>query len=334
MLWVTLDHCMPAPPTAIAARARFWYSAFGLVLTLTLISWGGVVTTMEAGLAVPDWPSSFGSFDPVATGYSDPANPDARWWHVPAILAEHGHRLLGAVVGLWVIGLVLWTWIADPRKWMRYLALAALGLIVAQGILGGLRVIWESLDLAVVHAMGAQLVFSSAAALTLFTSGDWLTRFPPGSIGALTVVQPDITLRKLTILTTAAVLVQILFGALLRHPGAGVDLTFILVHVTGSVVALTLILVTAAHIRNHCASNQLLSRGASVMIAMLIAQMLLGVFALIVILYDSLQVSRSLAQMVLSSAHLAVGAVLMATVVCVMVCSLWHDQGQAVPEAS
>lgn len=319
---------MPANPTAFAARPRFWYSAFGLVLTLILVSWGGVVTTMEAGLAVPDWPSSFGSLDPFATGYSDPTNPDARWWHVPEILAEHGHRLLGALVGLWVMGLAGWTWLADPRKWMRILAVVVLGLIVAQGVLGGLRVVWESLNLAVVHAMGAQLVFSTATVVMLPTSGMWLKRYPPGSAVATAAGPPvdsDATLRNLAVLTTAAVFVQILLGALLRHRGAGVDLTFILIHVTGSVIALCLILAVAARIRSHCGSNPLLNRGAWIMIACLITQMLLGVFALTVILYDATQVDRSLAQIVLSSSHLAVGAILMAAVVCVMVCSLQRD---------
>lgn len=316
---------MPASSTAFAARPRFWYSVCGLALTLILVSWGGVVTTMEAGLAVPDWPSSFGSLDPFATGYSDPANPDARWWHVPEILAEHGHRLLGALVGLWVMGLAGWTWLADPRKWMRILALVLFGLIVTQGVLGGLRVVWESLNLAVVHAMGAQLVFSTAAVVMLPTSRLWLKRYPPGSVlpaVATHQVDADATLRKLAILTTAAVFMQILLGALLRHRGAGVDLTFILIHVTGSVIALCLILALAARVRSHCGSNPLLNRGAWIMIACLISQMLLGVFALTVILYDATQVDRSLAQVVLSSAHLTVGAILMATVVCVMVCSL------------
>ncbi|MDE2833131.1 MAG: COX15/CtaA family protein [Bacteroidota bacterium] len=322
---------MPASPNAFAPRARFWYSGIGLVLTLVLVGWGGVVTTIEAGLAVPDWPSSFGSLDPFATGYSDPANADVRWWEVPDILAEHGHRLLGALVGLWVVGLMAWTWIADPRQWMRILTAASLGLVVAQGILGGLRVLWESLDLAIVHAMGAQLVFSTTTLAILPISGLWLRRYPPGT--AITSAQIDHQLRTLAVLTAIAVFVQIFLGALLRHRGAGVDLTFVLIHVTGSVVALSLSLMTAARIRNRYASNKLLSRGAWVMIACLIAQMLLGIFALTIILYDATQVARSLAQIVLSSAHLAVGAVLMASVVCVMVCSLRNDVGLPWPVA-
>lgn len=331
LLYVTLSLFMPAAPTAFAPKARFWYSIFGLVLILVLVGWGGVVTTMEAGLAVPDWPSSFGSLDPIATGYSDPANPDAHWWQVPQILAEHGHRLLGALVGLWVVGLVVWTWIADSRKWMWLLTTTALGLVIAQGVLGGLRVIWESLNLAVVHAMGAQLVFSTVAVATMPTSKLWLKWYPPGVDSR--PAQTDQSLRTLAVLTTAAMFVQIFLGALLRHRGAGVDLTFILVHVAGSVAALSLILVTAARVRSRFASNQLLSRGAWVMVACLIAQMLLGVFALTVVLYDATQVDRSLAQIILSSSHLAVGAILMASVVCVMVCSMKQDASFESPAA-
>lgn len=270
---------------------------------------------MDAGLAVPDWPSSFGSFDPFATGYSDPENPDARWWHVPPVLAEHGHRLLGALVGLWVVGLTLWTWMADGRRWMRYLALGTLGLVILQGVMGGLRVVWQSLDLAVVHAMGAQLFFSTVAALTLYTSGLW-------QVHAVSSVTPYRRIRTLAVATAIAIYVQILLGALLRHPGAGVNITFILVHVTGSIIALSLILATCAHIRSHFSANVLLRRGGWTMLACVIAQMILGMFALVVILYDAGQVDRSLAQVVFASSHLVVGTLLMGTSACVMLSSL------------
>ena len=270
---------------------------------------------MEAGLAVPDWPASFGSFDPIATGYSDPHNPDARWWHVPPILAEHGHRLLGALVGLWVMGLVLWTWMADHRRWMHILVLGALVLVILQGVLGGLRVIWSSLDLALVHAMGAQLFFATAAALTLFTSRVW-------QVHTMDSTAPARRLRMLATITAVAVYVQILLGALLRHPGAGADMTFILVHVSGSVIALSLILATYVHIRNHFSGSALLQHGGAVMMACVIAQMILGLLALMVILYDVSQADRSLAQVVLSSSHLVVGTLLMGASACVMLCSL------------
>src|SRR5690554_6485033 len=128
--------------------ARFWYTIALYATTVVLIGWGGFVTSIDAGLAVPDWPTSFNSYDPF--------NPWPEWWTLTPVLAEHGHRLLGALVGLLTIGLAVWTWRFDERRWMRRLGFGALVLVILQGTLGGLRVVFASLDLAVVHACVAQ----------------------------------------------------------------------------------------------------------------------------------------------------------------------------------
>lgn len=306
---------MVTSSSTLSSRWRYHYAAGGLALCLILVSWGGVVTSIEAGLAVPDWPTSFGSYDPLATGYSDPADPDARWWQVGPILAEHGHRLLGALVGLWVVGLALWTLIGDSRRWVRIVAVSAVGLVVAQGILGGLRVIWTSMDLAVVHAMGAQLFFCTAAALTLFNSRMWLEHSIESS--------PKISrLRALTIATAAAVYIQILLGALLRHPGDGVDLTFVTIHASGSVIALSLVIATCGYIREYFNDKPILNRGAWWMLISLGVQMVLGMVTLTVLLFDSGQGTRSLVQVILSSSHLVVGTILMGSCACVMLGTL------------
>lgn len=306
---------MATSSSTLSSRWRYHYAAGGLALCLILVSWGGVVTSIEAGLAVPDWPTSFGSYDPLATGYSDPADPDARWWQVGPILAEHGHRLLGALVGLWVVGLALWTLIGDSRRWVRIVAVSAVGLVVAQGILGGLRVIWTSMDLAVVHAMGAQLFFCTAAALTLFNSRMWLEHSIESS--------PKISrLRALTIATAAAVYIQILLGALLRHPGDGVDLTFVTIHASGSVIALSLVIATCGYIREYFNDKPILNRGAWWMLISLGVQMVLGMVTLTVLLFDSGQGTRSLVQVILSSSHLVVGTILMGSCACVMLGTL------------
>ena len=284
---------------------------FGLHLCLILVSWGGVVTSIEAGLAVPDWPTSFGSYDPITTGFSDPDNPDIRWWQVGPILAEHGHRLIGALVGLWIIGFALWTFIADQRQWVRLTAVTAVGLVLLQGTLGGLRVIWESLDLAVAHAMGAQLFFSTAAVLTLSNSQTWFEH-------SLDESPKILGLRKLAIVTGIAIYLQILLGALLRHPGAGIDINFIVVHVVGSVLALSLVLITCGYIREHFRDLSLLNRGAWWMLVSVGTQILLGVAALIILLYDSGTNQRSLLQVILSSGHLVLGTILMGSCACVI----------------
>ena len=294
---------------------RYSYAASGLVLCLILVSWGGVVTSIEAGLAVPDWPSSFGSYDPIVTGFNDPENPDLRWWQVGPILAEHGHRILGALVGLWIVGLSLWTFLRDPRAWVRILSLAAVGLVCVQGTLGGLRVVWESLNLAVVHAMGAQLFFSTAAALTLVNSRRW---FQHPIVGIPKLSQ----LRTLAIATAVAVYVQILLGALLRHPGDGIELNFVIIHAVGSIVALSLIIVTYGLIREYFKDQSILNRGAWWMLICLGLQMILGIVALTVLLYDSGHGARSFAQVFLSSSHLVVGTILMGSCACVMLATL------------
>jgi len=311
---------MESSPT-LHSRWRFRYAAFGLLLCLILISWGGVVTSIEAGLAVPDWPTSFGSYDLIATGYSDPNNPNVRWWQVGPILAEHGHRLVGALVGLWIIGFALWTFIVDVRRWVQITAISAVGLVILQGTLGGLRVIWESLDLAVAHAMGAQLFFSTATVLTLSNSRMWFEH-------SLERSSKILRLRNFAILTGGVVYLQILLGALLRHPGAGIEINFIVVHVVGSVLALSLILITCGYIREHFRNISLLNRGAWWMLISLSVQILLGVVALIILLYDAGASQRSLFQIFLSSSHVVIGTILMSSCACVIATTLKLNREQ------
>ncbi len=269
-----------------------------MVLCLTLIGWGGWVTSIDAGLAVPDWPTSFGSLDPFATGFNDPANPASKWWQVTPILAEHGHRLLGALLGLWALGLVLWTWRAEPRRGVKLLALAVLGLVVLQGILGGLRVLWVSMDLAVVHALGAQIFFASIMAMAVVSSAEWVRR-------EVAWHAPRVLVR-LSLWTAFALFAQILLGALLRHPGGGVHLGFVLTHVGGSIAVLVLIVLLFSRLQKR----GLLRRWAWSLMGALSIQLMLGIMALLVLFYEESLGVRSLWQVILNSAHLMVGTLL------------------------
>lgn len=297
-------------PVTRWTRRRYRYSILAVAASVALIAWGGLVTSIDAGLAVPDWPSSFGSYDPLATGFEDPADPGARWWDRLPILAEHGHRLLGALVGLLTIGLAFWTWRADPRRWMRRLGFAALGLVVVQGLLGGLRVVWVSLDLAVVHALTAQLFFSLLVALTLFTSPGWLR------VESVPTASPQTRrLGQLAVATVAALYAQIILGALLRHTGAGVDLWFAGTHITGALVVLGLVLATFGHVRQHFSTYRLLNQAAWFMLGSVAAQLMLGFSAFTVLLVETQLAQRSAMQVILNSSHLVVGALLMASAV-------------------
>lgn len=299
-----------AYPTTNELRWRHRFSLLTVGVTVLLISWGGLVTSIDAGLAVPDWPASFGSYDPFQTGFEDPTDPSARWWHRLPILAEHGHRLIGALVGLLTVVLALWTWRADRRRWMRWLGFAALGLVIVQGVLGGLRVIWVSLDLAVVHACTAQIYFSLLVAMTLFTSRGWAQAdsVPPGDASSR-------RLGWLGLATVAMLYVQIILGALLRHPGAGVSPLFAGIHITGAFTVFGLVLATFLVVYKHFDGYRLLRRGTWAMLGLVLAQIALGFTAYIVLLYEAPQALRSVWQIVLNTSHLVVGAFLMASTV-------------------
>ena len=131
---------MPVDPPRAEIRWRYRFTVLTGLSTILLMAWGAFVTSINAGLAVPDWPSSFNSYDPF--------NPWPEWWKLTPVLAEHGHRLLGMLTGALTLILAVWTWIAEPRGWLKKLAIIALVLVSLQGVLGGLRVVWLSLDLA------------------------------------------------------------------------------------------------------------------------------------------------------------------------------------------
>lgn len=282
-------------------RRRF--SVLTVVFTALLISWGGFVTSINAGMAVPDWPSTFGSYDPFKTGLQG-------WWRQTPVLAEHGHRLLGALVGLCTLVLAGWTWLKDPRRWMRGLGLSALVLVIVQGVLGGIRVTENSIALAAIHASMAQIFFSLLVAMTLFTTTGWLrARHRPASRA------PAASLRRLTLATAGLLYGQIVLGALLRQFGHGIDQTFALIHITGAFVVTGFVFATFVSIQKHFDDTPPLKRGGWAMLLMLGLQFALGLFAYLVLINDMAQSIRSGLQIILTVAHVIVGALLMAATV-------------------
>ncbi|MBO6576341.1 MAG: COX15/CtaA family protein [Rhodothermales bacterium] len=269
-------------------RARFRFTIAAIAAAVGLLAWGAFVTSIDAGLAVPDWPTSFDSYDPF--------NPWPGWWKVTPILAEHGHRLAGALVGLFTLVLALWTWRSDDRAWMRRLGMAALVLVIFQGVLGGLRVALVSLDLAVVHACVAQLFFATLAAMALFTSGLWQRPGPA----------PTINLPKAGWLAAGAVYVQIILGALLRHPGTGIDPLLAGLHISWAFVALFAVVV---HVKVLRSASGLRTLGG-VLLATVVAQVALGFVAYFVLLDEAGVLQPSNLQVVVNSLHLVIGAAL------------------------
>lgn len=176
-------------------------------ITLPLLFIGGLVTSLGVGLAVPDWPTTF--------GYNMFLYPWSKM--IGGIFYEHSHRLVASSVGVLTIVLAVTLWWKDSRAWLRWLGVFALGLVIFQGVLGGLRVVLLQQTLAIIHACFAQAFFALTVCLAVFTSSEWRGEMP----------QPTVAdggrLRRLAAMTTGFIYVQAIFGAVLRHTGERID---------------------------------------------------------------------------------------------------------------
>ncbi len=172
------------------------------VATLFLICSGGMVTSKGVGLAVPDWPTTF--------GYNMFLFPVSKW--VGGILFEHTHRLIASAVGFLTIILTIWLWRSESRKWVRNLGVIALGAVVLQGVLGGLRVTMLKDEIGIFHACLAQGFLGLVVLIAVTTSRFWKTL-------ANVVVDPKKirTIETIAITTTVAIYAQLALGATMRH---------------------------------------------------------------------------------------------------------------------
>ncbi len=171
--------------------------------TFPLIFMGGLVTSHSAGMSVPDWPNSY--------GYNMFLFPPRLW--VGGILYEHTHRLMASFVGVCAIALTIVAWKTEDRRWVRWLATSVLGMVIFQGVLGGLRVVLVKLDLAIVHACVAQAFFCLAALVCVVTSRWWI------EAPDLSDYSPRIV--PLAIACVVIVYGQLVVGAVMRHNQAG-----------------------------------------------------------------------------------------------------------------
>src|SRR5947208_3708623 len=149
-------------------RYRKWLTLFAwltCVSTLLLICSGGMVTSKNVGLAVPDWPTTF--------GYNMFLFPVSRW--VGGILFEHTHRLIGSLVGFLTIILAVWLWLCEDRRWVRNLGVIAVIGVILQGILGGLRVTMMKDQIGIFHACVAQAFLGLLVFIALATTKLWLS---------------------------------------------------------------------------------------------------------------------------------------------------------------
>ncbi len=182
--------------------------AVGLTVVVFPLIWvGGLVTTYDAGMAVPDWPTTY--------GWNMFAYPASTWLFGPFdLMVEHSHRLLASTSGLIAIGLVAAAWKLDRRPWFRWWAVGVLLLVIAQGVLGGVRVLLDERMVAKIHGCVGPAFFALAAVTAVMTSRWWFApregvSAPSGRVGKGVAV--------LASLLCAMGYVQLVFGAQLRH---------------------------------------------------------------------------------------------------------------------
>lgn len=195
----------PAEPPSQAAQR--WLARFAIVAALAvapLLFFGGLVTSTNSGIAVPDWPTTFGAqmfFYPMGSE----TNPD--------VYLEHTHRLFGTLVGLTTLVLLVWTSVRERWTWPTKVVLAAFVLVCIQGVLGGLRVLHNDRLMAMLHGILAQPVFALIVALAAYLT----PTFQQYSTNTGTDPKAARRLKKFATALLNALILQLIFGALARH---------------------------------------------------------------------------------------------------------------------
>lgn len=280
-------------------------------LAFLLVIAGGLVTSNNAGLAVPDWPTSFGNWFKAHM--------------VGGVKYEHTHRLIAEAVGFLTIVVAVWTWLVDKRRWMRWLTVGAVAGVVLQGVLGGLTVLnFLPPAISTAHATVGQTMFCVLAAIAVFTSRSWLVE--PAE--RITKKEARPLLRHCWMLIGFLYL-QLILGAAFRHvwtkwgptaanlwPTQKIIHAFLYPHIFNALIVSGLVLYVSLHTISKHSRIPHLRRPAVVLLVLLIAQLMLGFAAYVtrVILgVDELQPTVNL--VTTTVAHVGTGALMLAVTV-------------------
>jgi cytochrome c oxidase assembly protein subunit 15 len=278
------------------------FAALVAAATGILIFAGGLVTSTESGLSVPDWPNTYGYFM-----FFFPLDK-----MVGGIRFEHTHRLIASTVGFLILVLAGWLWRAEPRLWVRRLGYIALVAVIIQGILGGITVLWYLPDpISIAHASLAQIVFCLTMTIALVTSPGWKHAYASDR-----PAPDDLVLRRVAAATTGLIYLQIVVGATMRHTGAGLaipdfplmfgqlipphwdaKIAVHFAHRVGALLVSLAILATTAHVFYHHRARQELRRPSLLLLALLVVQVTLGAMTVL-----------SGKQFIINSLHVVTGA--------------------------
>jgi heme a synthase len=296
--------------------AHHRFAVFIACATFVLIIAGALVTSNDAGLSVPDWPTSYGSYYklPPWTG---------------GIIYEHSHRMIAEVTGALTIAITVWTFLADRRRWMKALALAALGTIIVQGILGGLTVLHFLPPLvSSAHAAVGQTFFCIACAIALFTGRTWVREISPEELSSPGDHARLPSLLTLALLSLCALYLQLYFGAMFRHHGMGW-----VPHVVNAPVVALLLTWTSIRALSQHSKIGAIRRPAIAILLLVIVQLCLGFLAFLTrVEWGKDAAQPGMAMVGATVAHVAVGALLLAATA-IFTIQVWRYVPVAVKES-
>ncbi len=261
------------------------FAIFVAVCTFFLIIAGALVTSTGSGLAVPDWPLSFGQFFPPMEG---------------GVFFEHGHRMIAGTVGILTLVLCVWTWKSEQRRWLCWLTTIALGAVAIQAVLGGITVLYGlPLPVSAAHATLAQTFFCLTIAIAYFS----------GASEPAPSAEPTGAARRLfrqAATTTSFIFIQLVLGSVLRHGGGDLFLQFHMIWAL--MVAGGIVTVFRASVRNRDAAPRSVLPALLLTLG-LITQVALGVLSILP-MYGQLMFLLDVRTPIVT-AHVATGAFLL-----------------------
>jgi heme a synthase len=295
------EHVLRSALTTPYNKAHHYYAWFTACATFLVIIAGALVTSNDAGLAVPDWPTSFHTF------------------HMPrmvgGVLYEHGHRMIAGVTILLTLGITIVTLLVDRRGWMKKVAIGAFATILVQAALGGITVL-NLLPPAVstAHALVGQTFFCIAVAIALLTGRKYT-----GEVERTAIDRRKPSLVALTLLSVFVLYVQLILGGMFRHKGMSWE-----PHVFNAIVVAIVLTWTSVRVLSYYSQLEPLRRPAILMLGLLMTQLCLGFVSFLTKVVWGRNAVQPQPMMVWSTvAHVAVGALLLATAV-VLAIQVWR----------
>jgi len=283
-------------------KAHHYYALFTAFATFLVIIAGALVTSNDAGLAVPDWPTSFHTFRmPRMVG---------------GVLYEHGHRMIAGFTILLTLGIAIVTLAVDRRRWMKKLAIAGFCTILVQAVLGGVTVLnFLPPAVSTAHSLVGQTFFCIAVVIAILTG-----RRYTGEVQRTAIDRRKPSLIALTLLSVLVLYVQLILGGMFRHKGMSWE-----PHVFNAAVVAVVLTWTSVRVLSYYSEVESLRRPAIVMLGLVMTQLCLGFVSFLTKIvwgHDSVQPQPL---MVWSTvAHVATGALLLATAV-VLAVQAWRQ---------